>query len=62
MMVHSSRICNLCNTMKNASTTGAQQGEILASVDGDIFGNVHGSDTGVANHEFESLTQQLDEL
>ena len=41
---------------------GTQQGEILASVDGDVFGTVHGSDAGVDNHDFESLTQQLDEL
>ena len=50
------------DTVKNASTTGAQQGEVLASVNGDVFGTVHGSDAAPDNHEFESLTQQLDEL
>ena len=50
------------DTVRNETTTGAQQGEILASVDGDVFGIIHGSDASVDNHDFESLTQQLDEL
>ena len=50
------------DTVRNATTTGAQQGEILASANRDVFGIVHGSDAGADNHDFESLTQQLDGL